>query len=451
MISTETLSAIRFGYGPGGRDVPPDAATHIARLKRGDRMVGRYPTPDLEAAIALGEDHRKARKAAQDGGSDRGRRQAQVKLGEMFGSALMAGFARIAETDDPLRERLTWFWADHFTAVPTNAVTRAVVPDYIDSAIRPHVTGRFSDMLVAVVTHPLMLIYLDQIASVGPNSPVGQRRGRGLNENLAREVLELHTLGVEGPYSQRDVTQLAELFTGLSGQQGKGFVFRQGIVEPGAETVLGRQYGGGRPSLAPIRAVLADLAVHPATAAHVSRKLAVHFVADEPDPALVAAMEAAWLETGGDLMAVTQAMLEHPAVWEAPLTKVRQPHDFFGATLTALGISGDELMAVPVRDARRNFIRPLRDMGQPFMTAPGPDGWPETAEHWVTPLGLANRIVWAFEAARHVADRAGDTGAFVTRALGDAASDRLRWAAGVAETREEALALVLASPEFNRR
>ncbi|MEO0700517.1 MAG: DUF1800 domain-containing protein [Pseudomonadota bacterium] len=450
MISEATVSAIRFGYGPAGRDVPPDAATHIARLRRGDRMVGHYPTPGIGAAIDAGQAYRKAREAARNGGSEATDRQARNRLAEMFGTALMAGFARIAETDDPLRERMTWFWADHFTAMPTNLGIRAAVPDYIDSAIRPHVTGRFSDMLKAVVTHPLMLIYLDQIASVGPNSRVGQRRGRGLNENLAREVLELHTLGVAGPYRQRDVTQLAELFTGLSGSQGKGFVFRQGIVEPGAETVLGRSYGG-RPSLEPIHAVLEDLAVHPATAAHVARKLAVHFVADEPEPTLVEAMERAWIDTGGDLLATTEAMLEHPAAWDAPLTKVRQPQDFFGATITALGISGDELMEVPLRDVRRNFANPLRDMGQPFMGATGPDGWPEDAAHWVTPLGLANRIVWAFEAARHVTDRVGDTQAFAARALGDAASDRLLWAVGVAETRDEALALVLASPEFNRR
>lgn len=451
MISEATVSAIRFGYGPGGRDVPGDGATHLARLGRGDRMVRRYPTPDLKQAIAAGETYRKARKVARDGGDQRAKRQAQLRLGEMFGSAMMAGFARIAETDDPMRERLVWFWADHFTAVPNNPAIRAAAPDYIDSGIRPHVTGRFSDMLKAVVTHPLMLIYLDQIASVGPNSVAGRRRGRGLNENLAREVLELHTLGVDGPYTQADVTELAKLFTGLSGSQGKGFVFRQGMAEPGAETVLGQRYGGGRPSLEPIEAVLEDLAVHPATAAHVARKLAVHFVSDDPEPALVSAIETAWIDTGGDLMAVTEALLAHPAAWDAPLTKVRQPFDFFGTTLTALGVSGDELMSVPVRDARRNFANPLRDMGQPFMTAPGPDGWPEAAAYWITPLGLANRIVWALGAARHVSGRMGDPLGFVTHALGDAASDNLRWAVGVAETRDEALALVLASPEFNRR
>ncbi|MEM9475060.1 MAG: DUF1800 domain-containing protein [Pseudomonadota bacterium] len=450
MISEATVSAIRFGYGPGGRDVPRDAAGHLARLRRGDRMARRYPTPDLDAAMAAGQAYRTARDATR-GGNERADRQARNAIIEMYGSALVGGFARIAETDDPLRERLTWFWADHFTAVPRNLVMRATVPDYIDTAIRPHVTGRFSDMLIAAVTHPLMLIYLDQIASVGPNSPAGLRRGRGLNENLAREVLELHTLGVDGPYSQTDVTQLAELLTGLSGSQGKGFVFRQGIVEPGAETVLGRQYGGGRPSLEPIRAVLEDLAEHPATAAHVARKMAVHFVADDPEPALVGAMERAWRLSGGDLMAVTQAMVTHPAAWDAPLTKVRQPHDFFAAAITALGVSGGELTGLPARNVQRRFVRPLREMGQPFMGAPGPDGWPEAAEHWITPLGLANRIVWAFDASREVVARAGSAEDFMERALGDAASGMLRFAVESAETREEAAALVLASPEFNRR
>jgi uncharacterized protein (DUF1800 family) len=451
MVSLATISAIRFGYGPAGRGVPRDAEAHLDRLRRGDRIARRYPAPGLDDAISLGQKYRAAQRAAQDGTSGDQRAELRRALLRSFGGALVASFARIAETDDPLRERLVWFWADHFTATPKNVLLRAVAGDYIDSAIRPHVTGRFADMLMAVITHPMMLVYLDQVASVGPGSRPGKRRGLGLNENLAREVMELHTLGVAGPYRQADVRALAELFTGLTVSPDRGFVFRPILAEPGAETVLGKTYGGQRAKLEDIRAVVEDLARHPATAEHVSAKLATHFVADRPDPDLVAAMVAAWQGSDGDLAEVTAAMLRHPAAWVAEFGKARQPMDYLAASIVALGIDGQTLSGLKDREVLLLLARPLRVMGQPFMQAPGPDGWPEAADHWITPQGLAARIAWSVEAARRVAERGMDPRAFVTCALGDTAGDRLKWAVGAAETRAEGLALVLASAEFNRR
>ena len=447
MASRAVLGAIRFGYGPAGNPSAGDPEALLASVHAPDRMARRHPVTDLKGAIALGKQYR----AAGRGNDELARREIRRALLQAFGDGAMAALARIADSDTPFFERLTWFWADHFTATPRNPAMRALAPDYIDRAIRPHVAGRFSDMLFAAVTHPFMLVYLDQVASIGPNSPVGQRRGLGLNENLAREVLELHTLGVGGPYGQDDVRQLAELLTGLSATLEDGFIFRSRIAEPGAETVLGKSYGGGRATLSDIRAVLEDLAQHPATAAHVSRKLAVHFVSDTPDPALVSAMVSAWRETDGDLRAVAAAMLGHPAAWAPERTKARQPFDFIAAAIRAFGAPGGMLTDLPARERMAFVGRPLRTMGQPFMEAPGPDGWPEAAEHWITPQGLATRISWAVGVGRQIADRAPDPREFLTRALGDAAGPRLRFAVSAAETRAEGLALVLASAEFNRR
>jgi uncharacterized protein (DUF1800 family) len=186
-------------------------------------------------------------------------------------------------------------------------------------------------MLMAVATHPAMLLYLDQAQSVGPNSARGARRDRGLNENYARELMELHTLGVGAVYSQDDVRQLAELLTGLAVDPVAGFVFDARRVEPGPERVLGRDYAGD--GIEAIRAVLADLAARPETARHLAHKLAVHFVADDPDPGLVTAMEAAFRDSGGDLVAVTAALLAHPAAWAEAAAKARQPFDFVVAAL----------------------------------------------------------------------------------------------------------------------
>jgi uncharacterized protein (DUF1800 family) len=319
----------------------------------------------------------------------------------------------------------------------------------IDEAIRPHVTGRFADMLGAVITHPGMLIYLNQAASFGPGSRKGQTRGKGLNENLARELLELHTLGVGASYSQTDVRELAELLTGLTVSPDQGFVFDPGRAEPGPETVLGVAYSGK--GLAPVLQALDDLAARPETAAHIARKMVVHFVADDPDPALVAAVEAAWRDSGGDLLAVARALVTHPLAAKAGAEKARQPFDFMVAALRALGIRPSEIIQADAKTVKRLLLDPLAAMGQPFHQAPGPDGWPERASDWITPQGLAARIDWAMNAPERLVRPLPDPRAFLTQALGTRAGDRLTWAVGAAESARDGVGLVLASPEFNQR
>lgn len=451
MPDRATLAAFRFGFGlPPGEGDPAALATGLAGP---DSAAARWPgvtTPevmevlaDIRAARAMPSDTEEATKA---------RRKAQrraVRTGNALAQRGMQAALARAVGGDPFRERLARFWTDHFTVVSKSRADRAWPAALVDEAIRPHLGGRFAAMLEAVVTHPAMLIYLDQVNSTGPNSPRGKKRGRGLNENLARELLELHTLGVGGGYGQEDVREMAELLTGLAFDPGAGFAFDEARVEPGADVVLGVSYGGA--GIAPIRAALQDLAVHPATARHLAGKLAAHFVADSPDPALVAALEAEWLRTGGDLSAVAAALLAHPSAWGATLEKARQPFDFVAAACRALGLSGDEIARMAEKPFLGMIAGPMADMGQPFGIPGGPDGWPEEAGAWITPAGLAARISWAMEVPGRLVPAMPEAADLAARALGDLVSDRLAFAIGAAESRREAVGLVFAAPEFNRR
>jgi uncharacterized protein (DUF1800 family) len=379
--------------------------------------------------------------------------EAAVKAGHRAIDALAlrgakASLARAVAAADPLRERLVAFWANHFSVSPRNGTERAFPGILVDEAIRPHVTERFSDMLRAVTTHPAMLIYLNQEASFGPGSPKGQRQKKGLNENLARELMELHTLGVGASYSQDDVRQLAELLTGLAVGP-EGFVFDAKRAEPGAETVLGVTYSGKGEG--PILQALDDLAARPETAAHLARKLAVHFVADEPDPALVTALTDSFRQTGGDLKAVAAVLISHPAAQGAGPGKARQPFDFLVAALRALRVAPDRLVGLEPKVFKRLILDPLEAMGQPFQQAPGPNGWPERQSDWITPQGLAARIDWAMQAPERLVSPLPDPRVVLTQALGNRAGELLIWAVGAAESARDGVGLVLASPEFNRR
>ncbi|KAJ56191.1 hypothetical protein ACMU_10590 [Actibacterium mucosum KCTC 23349] len=453
-----TTAALRFGTGTGPL-VPPPADTQalLDGLNARDTMARRFEIALFNDLLPEMRDYRgqqRRRQMASDvkrqGEDDRlkamrrSNRQAQL-------SALGATVARWVDTPHGFRERLVAFWADHFTVVGKLPALRHAAPSYVEEAIRPNITGKFEDLLIAAVPHPMMLVYLDQFQSVGPGSRAAKEGERGLNENLAREVLELHTLGVDGSYTQNDVRQLAELFTGLSARYRDGFFFAPSQAEPGAETVLGKTYGGGRPRLSDIHQVLRDLARHPDTARHIARKLAVHFVSDDPDTALVDHIAAAYSATDGDLMASYAALLEHPAAWETIPQKVRQPFDFLAAAIRALGVDGKRVARLSPQVVLRGFVRPMIAMGQTWHQPSGPDGWPEQAEYWLTPQALATRIEWSMKAPPVLQPDLPDPRQFVKATLGERASEALIFAAGAAETRAAGVAMTLISPEFQRR
>lgn len=426
--------AIRFGYG-----LPADMALPLTGP---DLAAEQWPGVRLVELASVTDGYRQARKS-RDEALIRAAHQSADALALRGAKAILA---RAVGASDPFRERLVAFWADHFTVTPRNRIERPLPSILVDEAIRPHVAGHFADMLRAVTLHPAMLLYLNQDASYGPGSPRGKRQKKGLNENLARELLELHTLGVGANYAQTDVRQLAELLTGLAVGP-EGFVFDARRAEPGTETVLGQSYAGK--GIGPINRVLDDLAVRPDTAAHLARKLAVHFVADAPDPALVGDLTQVYRQTDGDLSAVALALIGHPLAGQG--TKARQPFDFLVASLRALGVSADTVLATGPRPFRRLVLDPLQAMGQPFQRAPGPDGWPEAEADWITPQGLAARIDWAMQAPERLVRPLPDPRALVVAALGRRADDQLVWAVSAAESARDGVGLVLASPLFNRR
>lgn len=450
MIPSTSLAAFRFGCGlPHAPGAPLTVDDMLATLAAPDEMAARFPIVGFDwfhthtAEIALNK------KAAETDPALQARLDEVDREMDRTGfRALRATLARAVDAPDAFRERLVAFWADHFT-VSANGRPQALGPyTLIEDAIRPHLSGRFGDMLSAVTHHPAMLVYLDQTRSVGPGSRQGLRSGGGLNENLARELLELHTMGVGADYSQTDVRQLAELLTGLTYNPRRGQGFNARLAEPGPETVLGKTYDGK--GEAPIRAFLADLALHPDTARHIARKLAVHFISDTPDAALVAEMAQVWQDTGGNLAAVYAVLLHHPSAWAEPAVKARQPYDFLIAALRAMGVTGAEIMDWPREKLLQVVVLPIGAMGQRWKSPPGPDGWPEEIDTWITPQALAERIGWAMRWPATLAPLP-EPAALAEIALGDRASAATKWAVVRAETRAEGVGLVFASPEFNRR
>ena len=450
-LTKETLG-LRFGYG-----LPLSAGTQtaleavIASLTGPDLAGQTWRLPSLEIFAPKVAQLQVLQRQSHDGVNNTAAHDAA--LNEVVGFAMLGfrtAFARAIDTPQPLRERLITFFADHFTVIAKSGASDIYLPSaLVEDAIRPHIGGSFGQMLEAVTLHPAMLIYLDQHVSIGPNSRMGLKQGKGLNENLARELMELHTLGVGGGYSQIDVRQLAELLTGLTVERDLEVVFEAKRVEPGAEEVMGKSYGGNK--IAAIQNVLRDLALHPATAAHMARKLAVHFLSDSPDPAVIEAMRQAYEQSGGDIPAVMRAMLSHPAAQGQGAQKVRQPFDFISAACRALGFTGADVMAMKLGEFKRGFLFSMEQMGQRLKSAPGPNGFPEEAEAWVSPPRLAARIDWAMRMPQHLVKELPDPVLFAKGALGGNASQTLLTAASRAENRRDGVGIVLSSPEFNRR
>lgn len=451
------IAAIRFGDGlsPLG-DRPDSVAGMLSRLAGDDLSARSIALKPFSAHLPILSELQRLRTKAQ-GSSDAKESQTafQDKM-KPFAQDRLADqsimLARAVAAQDGFRERLVRFWADHFTTLGRNMLFRGLVPAYIEEAIRPHVAGSFTDMLRAAVTHPMMLTYLDQPSSIGPNSKAGLRsQSAGLNENLARELLELHTLGVDGPYDQKDVREMAELLTGLGATVERGTVFRANRAEPGAEQVLGKSYGGGDPALGDIHAALADLAMHEATAVHLARKLAIHFTSDEPDEALVFALRDAWLESGGSLLAVYEQLLSHPASWQSFGQKVKQPVDFVISSLRAFGLQPRSILTLRQGEQRRYLLTPMTAMGQNWLRPNGPDGWPEASEAWITAHGLAARLQWAMWVPQHFFHDLPDPRQFLEDSLAGQVDAKLRFAVANAESRQDGIGLILASPAFQRR
>jgi len=415
------------------------AAAERARMGLTDLGSGREgPSAVMTAGRVAGQ--RDARLANPD----------ILTHGEALRQEVAFLIALAVATPRPLEERLALFWANHFTVSAQRAQVIYFIGAFEREAIRPHMTGRFEDMLLAAVLHPAMLRYLDNHASIGPNAPMrrGRNQGRSVNENLAREVLELHTLGIDGGYTQADITEFAKAlsgwtagvwFGGPESSRPQGTYFDPDRHEPGPRTILGKRYPDSGADQA--RAVLRDLAAHPATIHHLSRKLVRHFVGERAPAGLVARLEQAWRHGGGDLGAVVESLLRAPEAWEAPAMRLRSPLEFVMAASRIIG-------AAPPRPG---LLHDLAAMGQPAFNAPSPKGWPEEDNAWVSPDGLKTRLDWSIDLAGRLAGSVADPRALADQALGPALTDETRTAIARAESPRQGLAILLMSPEVQRR
>lgn len=343
-------------------------------------------------------------------------------------------------TDLDVRERLVWFWANHFTvSARAGGWALGLSGCFIHDAIRPYVTGRFVDMLMAVMIHPAMIWYLDNWGSTGPNSPDGLALHRGLNENLAREFLELHTLGAGSGYTQHDVTTFAAMLTGRSMDMHRdtpGYVYRPRSHEPGPKTFMGRTFQEG---FAGCDAALAFIAGHHATHRHVATQLVRHYVTDTPPPACVDHVAAVLRDTDGDLKKAMLAIFGLPEAWQ-PLTKFQAPADYVVSVHRALRL---ELEPSP------RLLDATDTLGQHFMDAMLPNGWPDTAADWVSGEAILKRADWAMTQVSRPGAPTADS--VIAATLGELCCDTTRAAVARCPNPAEALATVFVSPEFLRR
>ena len=364
-----------------------------------------------------------------------------------FRAEALARLQRALMADCGFTERLVAFWSNHFCiSAAKGELARIWAGAFEREAIRPHVLGNFSEMLMAVEQHPAMLFFLDNQQSLGPDSRAGQNRKRGLNENLAREIMELHTLGVGSGYTQEDVTSLARIITGwtFAGRQAKlgapgTFVFNANAHQPGPQVLLGKTYQDS--GLSQGEAALADIARHPSTAKFIATKFARHFVSDEPPPALVARLQETFRKTDGDLLALATTLVDSDEAWHAPLTKIRSPYEYLVAAGRLLG---------QIPDDPSRYLGGLNLLGQPLWTPSGPNGFPDTNAAWAAPEGMKLRLDIAAQVASRLGDNV-DPRDLLDLAAADASSQETRRTIERAESRQQALALLLMSPEFQRR
>ncbi|MEG3790692.1 DUF1800 domain-containing protein [Lysobacter sp. CCNWLW3] len=474
MGTRESVSAVnRFGLGaaPGQLARIDDPRGWLRAQLRGDGAQTQFADlPGSLDYVRREADYYRERQAA--------RRRNQ-------GTEPVAGFGQRFR-DDQLRElgrryrvavasergfveRLVRFWSNHFAISVDKRAAALYAAPMEREAIRPHLLSRYADLLIAVESHPGMLRYLDNVRSVGADSMLAQRARRrmarananapkrelGLNENLAREILELHTLGVDGGYAQADVTELARAITGwgvplprelAAGEASSAFVFRAAAHEGGVRSVAGRRYADG--GLDQGRAILADLAVHPSTARHLSYKLARHFVGDAPPPSLVARLASAWQRSGGDLPTVYAALIDAPEAWSEDARKFKTPDDFVISALRASGATPGE--------KPRALVALLARMGQPPFTPRSPAGYADEAAEWSGPDALWKRV----QAAQGLAESAPESALSEARVnpmatAREVFADRLDAdtlsALRRAESPREGLALLFASPAFQWR
>jgi len=446
------IAANRFGFGPTPGDLQKIAPDPIGWATR--QLDARYvhnallaQLPSTAATIKDSMGLMKRAKQAKDSGNAEEQRKMQREAikglrDDYIGEAGARTRAAIT-SQAPFFERLVQFWSNHFTVSATKRQTLPLVAAFERDAIRPHILGSFSDLLRASSRHPAMLLYLDNARSIGPNSMAGKRRNKGLNENLAREILELHSLGVAGGYTQSDVIALAKMLTGWTADaeakgDGSGFLFVNLIHEPGDKTLLGKTYRNS--GVQEAEAALADIANHPATATFIATKLARHFVADEPSTATINTLATAYRRYNGQLVPLYKTLLGLPEVWQNPIGKIKTPNDYIISLMRASGLEAEDKLLASA----------YKNLNQVPFSASSPAGWSDQGKDWIGGEALLRRIDLAQSVAKAIHTKVSPQNVFA-QTIGPVASPATTEAVRRAGSPAEALTLIFASPEFQRR
>jgi uncharacterized protein (DUF1800 family) len=461
--STALIAAQRFGLGPRPGELH---GISDPRDWLEQQLSGSYQAPAALASLtdsttilaAFLKSRRERREQKKDG--DPVQQTVNLVREQVlphYFSQVLARTRIAATTEASFLERLVYFWGNHFAVSVDKVVVAGIAGALENEAIRPHVTGRFTDMLLAVEQHPAMIMYLDNEFSIGPNSKLAamakrrrhaEQRKIDINENLGREILELHTLGVDGGYSQGDVTSFARVLTGWSIGGGQGYIaegtpgafhFRDNAHEPGSHIVLGKTYRESGRSQG--EAVLHDLAQHPATASHLARKLVRHFIADDPPAPSVERVAQAYRTSDGDLKKVYAALIIEQEAWNPLPAKYKTPFEFVVSALRAL--------AIDPPDAKK-LVASYETLGQRVYSPGSPAGWPDTGRDWDGADALMKRVEWSLAFSERTASLR-DSRQVVSDTLGDAVSPATLRAIQRAESNSQALALLWMSPEFQRR
>jgi uncharacterized protein (DUF1800 family) len=455
----------RFGLGARPEDTPPvdPKAWLLAQFEQYQPLPAAWAGQPTSVALAteLGEERLRNANAPTNPNPAATARQTanqaiRGQIRDVYRAAVNASVGSAVMSPTPFIDRLVHFWANHFAVSTEKPQVAALAGTFEMEAIRPHVLGRFDDMLVAVQRHPAMQLFLDQTRSVGPDSMSALRaerrnpdQKRGLNENLAREIMELHTLGVRSGYTQADVTEFARALTGWSVAGVKGpqpnnaapgaFVFRPAVHEPGARTIMGRTYD--QPGEDQALAILHDFAASPATAQHIAGKLARHFIADNPSPAVIERLANAFERSGGDLPTVYRALIDSPEAWSPVAVKFKTPWEWTVSSMRGLGWQDlGNLQTAPL----------LTQLGQPLWRPGSPAGYDDIAASWAAPDALVRRVEVAQRFAARVGDRL-DPRALGQTLLVGSISEPTATAVSRAESVSTAIALLLVSPDFQRR
>jgi uncharacterized protein (DUF1800 family) len=472
------IAVLRFGLGARPGDLTAASEDPqgwlLAQIKGASQLAGNTPLAPSDQifteVLAAREERKEQKREATAPAEAPGGNPVREAYLPHYRAQVLARAQSAALTTRPFAERLVHFWTNHFAVSADKGAVTGIAGTLENEVIRPNVDGRFVDLLIAVEQHPAMIAFLDNQASVGKDSELAQLAARreamlsfrrsqsdtpdkpkrefGINENLAREILELHTLGVNGGYTQRDVTSFAQIITGWSIGGGKGrlaggipgrFYFRDNLHEPGAKIFLGKTYReeGRRQG----EAVLEDLAVHPATAHFIATKLVRHFIADDPPPAAINRVAKAFIKTGGDLPSTYAALIQCPEAWDPDARKFKTPEDFVFSTLRALDISPRQPEEV---------VRSFELLGQRQYTPGSPAGWPDSSKSWDGSDALMHRVLWASRVAARY-ERGLDPVGLATASLGAYVRPDTVAALRRASSATQAVALLLMSPEFQRR